>query len=63
MDYTLLDHGDGTTAFDGAEILQDRVQLDNQLLIDYIINDLGGTIGSEYADPTGDGRIVFVGAE
>jgi len=62
-DYVLLSSGDGHTAFSGAALLQDRVKLDNQLLIDYIVNTLGGTVGSEYADPYGQGRIVITGGE
>ncbi|MBQ3482006.1 MAG: bifunctional metallophosphatase/5'-nucleotidase [Oscillospiraceae bacterium] len=59
-DYMLLNNGDGYTAFDGATLLQDRVKLDNQVLIDYIVEDLGGVIGEEYEDLTGDGRIVII---
>ena len=58
--YTMLEHGDGQTAFDGANILQEGSQLDNQLLIDYIINALGGRIGADYADPYGQGRINII---
>ena len=58
-DYMLLNNGDGYTAFDGAPLLQDRVKLDNQVLIDYITENLGGVIGDEYADPFGEGRIVI----
>ena len=60
-DYLLLDHGDGQTAFDGAKLLQDCVKLDNQVLIDYIAEALGGAIGAQYADPYGDGRITIIG--
>ena len=59
-DYYILDHGDGYTAFDGAEVLQDQFKLDSQLLVDYIVDDLGGVIGAEYADPYGQGRIVVI---
>ncbi|MBR4579333.1 MAG: bifunctional metallophosphatase/5'-nucleotidase [Oscillospiraceae bacterium] len=59
-DYMLLNNGDGYTMFDGAPLLQDRVKLDNQVLIDYITETLGGVIGEEYEDLTGDGRIVIV---
>jgi len=59
--YILLEHGDGYTAFDGAEVLQDRVKLDNQLLIEYIEENLGGEIGEAYADPYGQGRITIIG--
>ncbi len=57
-DYMLLEHGDGFTMFDGAPLLQDFVKLDNQLLIDFIVDNLGGVIGEEYADPYGQGRIT-----
>ena len=55
--YMLLENGDGYTMFDGAEVLQDSVKLDNQVLIDYIVDSLNGVIGEEYADPYGQGRI------
>lgn len=58
--YMLLDHGDGYTMFDGAPLLQDSVKLDNQVLIDYITGTLGGVIGPEYEELTGQGRIVIV---
>ena len=58
--YMLLEHGDGYTMFDGARILQNSVKLDNQVLIDYITESLGGVIGPEYEEPTGQGRIVIV---
>ena len=61
LDYLLLNHGDGHTAFDGADLLQNRVKLDNQVLIDYIADSLGGNIGMQYADPCGDGRIIILG--
>ncbi len=59
INYTLLEHGDGYTVFDGAALLQDSVRLDNQLLIDYITETLNGVIGAGYEDPYGSGRIVF----
>lgn len=55
--YMLLKNGDGYTMFDGAPLLQDRVKLDNQLLIDYITGTLGGVIGEGYENPYGQGRI------
>ena len=57
--YMLLNHGDGYTMFDGAPLLQDSVKLANQVLIDYITENLGGVIGEEYEDLTGQGRIVI----
>ena len=59
-DYMLLDAGDGYTMFAGAPLLQDRVKLDNQVLIDYITENLGGVIGPEYENLTGEGRIIIV---
>ena len=63
IDYILLEDGDGQTAFDGAKLVQDRVKLDNQVLIDYITGTLGGEVSDAYADPTGQGRIVIVEKE
>ena len=59
-DYMLLNQGDGYSMFAGAKLLQDRVKLDNQVLIDYIVDVLGGSVGEEYDDPYGQGRIVIV---
>ena len=59
-DYQLRQQGDGYTAYDGAPVLQDNVKLDNQVLIDYIEDTLGGNVGGEYADPYGEGRITVL---
>ncbi len=59
-DFLLLGDGDGNTAFRGAKVLSDSIKLDNQVLIDYIEETLGGTIGDEYSDPYGQGRIVII---
>ena len=56
-------NGGGYTAFDGATVLQDSVKLDNQVLMDYIIDTLGGVISEDYADPYGQGRIVILEKE
>ena len=63
VDYQLLNNGDGYTMYDGAPVLQKSVKLDNQVLIDYITETLGGTIGAGYEDPYGQGRIVSVTPE
>ena len=42
--------------------LQDSVMIDNQVLINYIVNVLGGTVGEEYSDPYGQGRITIIEA-
>ena len=59
-DYQLRQQGDGYTAYDGAPVLQDNVKLDNQVLIDYIVDTLGGEVGGDYADPYGQGRITVL---
>ncbi len=58
--YMLLDKGDGYSMFEGATLLQNCVKLDNQVLIDYITESLGGVVGEEYEDPFGEGRSVIV---
>ena len=62
-DYVVINNGDGLTAFDGAERLDDGGLLEHDVLIDYIQEDLGGTIGEEYSDPTGEDRIIIVEEE
>ncbi|MCR5829013.1 MAG: bifunctional metallophosphatase/5'-nucleotidase [Lachnospiraceae bacterium] len=58
--YMLKNSGDGYTMFGDCELLLDEVMIDNQALINYITGTLGGEIGSEYADPYGDGRILAI---
>lgn len=58
--YTMVEHGDGHTAFDGEDILWVSEKQDSEILIDYIRNELGGVIGEGYEDPYGQGRIVAV---
>ena len=60
LDYQLLNHGDGYTMFDGCKVLQESVKQDNQVLIDYITQSLGGVVGKGYENPYGQGRIVSV---
>ncbi len=60
IDYMIQSFGDGHTAFKGCKVIQTGSQLDNQLLIDYIVDTLGGRIGTGYADPYGDGRITII---
>ena len=62
-DYVVINNGDGLTAFDGAERLDDGGLLEHDVIIDYIQEDLGGTIGEEYSDPTGEDRIIIVEEE
>ena len=63
VDYQLLNNGDGYTMYDGAKVVQNAVKLDNQVLIDYITNTLGGSVGAGYENPYGQGRIVSVNPE
>ncbi len=58
-DYVLLGNGDGLTVFDGDEMPGEELGLDNQILISYITETLGGEIGGDYTDPYGQGRIVI----
>ena len=59
IDYILVNNGDGQTAFNGATLLKDQVISDTQMLIDYIVDTLGGGVGAGYEDPYGQGRIVI----
>lgn len=52
-DYMLLNGGDGMVMFKGAEVIKDRVMPDNEVLIQYIVNELSGVVGSDYAEPQG----------
>ena len=58
--YMLKSGGDGMVMFKGDPILQDEVLIDNQVLINYIVDTLGGVVGEDYADPYGQGRITII---
>ena len=58
--YMLKSGGDGLNMFQGDVLLQDEVLIDNQVLINYIVDTLGGVVGEEYADPYGQGRITII---
>ena len=62
-DYVLLSGEDGNAALADAKLLKTDGKLDVQLLVDYIIDDLHGVIGQEYADLNGQGRIILVDTE
>ena len=52
--YYLKEGGDGFTMFLGCKLLQDGGILDNELLIRYIVDTLGGVITAEqYGEPAG----------
>ncbi|HIR39277.1 MAG TPA: bifunctional metallophosphatase/5'-nucleotidase [Candidatus Coproplasma stercoripullorum] len=54
--YMLKQGGDGYTMFGGCNILLDETLIDNQVLINYINDYLGGVIGSQYSAT--EGRIT-----
>ncbi|MDD3334546.1 MAG: bifunctional UDP-sugar hydrolase/5'-nucleotidase [Eubacteriales bacterium] len=58
--YMLKSGGDGLNMFINDPIVLDEVMLDNQTLIKYITEVLGGVVGAEYSDIYGQGRIVAV---
>lgn len=55
--YMLMDGGDGINMFRDNEVVVQPVLLDNQILISYIQDHLKGTVGKEYSDPYGQGRV------
>jgi 2',3'-cyclic-nucleotide 2'-phosphodiesterase (5'-nucleotidase family) len=63
--YTLASHnylikngGDGYAKFADNKLLLDETMIDNQVLITYIVDKLGGVVGSEYENLNGQGRIA-----
>lgn len=58
-DYFIKNCGGGMNMFLDDKLLQDCTMLDNQVLINYIVDYLDGTVGEEYANPYGQGRITF----
>lgn len=59
-DYKLKNMGDGYSMFADNVFLQESVMIDNQVLINYIVDVLGGNVDDTYADPYGQGRITIV---
>ncbi len=53
INYILQNGGDGFTMFAGSKILPIASMLDTQVLTNYILNNLKGVVGSEYAAPQG----------
>lgn len=56
--YMLKDSGDGINMFADNKLLQDSVMLDNEVLINYIKDNLGGVVPASYAQP--QGRITII---
>lgn len=59
--YELKEMGDGYSMFADNNFLMDSVMVDNQVLINYIIDGLGGVVSEDYTDPYGQGRITIIG--
>ena len=61
--YMLLDFGDGYNMFEGSTVVLQSVAIDNQVLIDYITDELGGNVSADsiYSDPYGEDRIKIFG--
>lgn len=59
-DYYFVSFGGGMTMFKDCNMVAKEIALDNQALIDYITGELGGTVGGEYSDLRGSGRIAVV---
>lgn len=57
-DYTYESCGDGFTMFKDCTAVKKSFSLDCQVLVDYLVDELGGVIGEEYAEPYGDERIT-----
>jgi len=55
--YMLKNGGDGINMFMNNTILQNEVLIDNQVLINYIVDNLGGLVGEQYVSLYGAGRI------
>ena len=58
--YMLKQGGDGFNMFQDDTLILDSVMIDNQVLINYIVEVLGGVVGEDYADPYGQGRITVI---
>lgn len=58
--YMLKSGGDGINMFQDNKLLQDEVKIDNQVLIDYIVDSLGGNVGEQYKNLAGEGRITVI---
>ena len=58
--FLLKSGGDGTNCFIHDPVLLDEIKPDFETVLDYIVDTLGGSVGEEYADIWGQGRIVIV---
>lgn len=60
IDYFLNGEGDGYTMFVGCNVLHIGDLLDHEVVINYIADVLGSTVGSPYLDPNGEGRVTSI---
>lgn len=60
ISYVLKLDGDGQSAFKNCKILNDEIELDSQVLINYIKEKLNGNIENMYEDAYGEGRIIII---
>lgn len=58
--YTLRLQGDGCSMFDGCTVLKDNTKNDNEVITDYLLDVLGGTVDELYENPAGQGRITVI---
>ena len=58
--YILKSGGGGTNMFMTDPIILDEIKFDYETVIDYIVETLGGTVGMEYSNIWGDGRINII---
>ncbi len=58
--YTLRLQGDGCSMFDGCTVLKDNTKTDNEVITEYLLDVLGGTVDEIYKDPAGQGRITII---
>ncbi len=57
LSYTMKSCGDGFTMFKDNKYTKDEIVVDNQVLVDYLKNNLKGVVSSDYKNPAGQGRI------
>ena len=55
--YILLNAGDGNTMLKDGEVVPNKKYLDYEIVIDYIVNELHGTLATKYTDI--EGRITI----
>lgn len=58
--FLLMEGGDGMVMLADGELVASEIALDNQVLISFIRDTLGGIVGEAYADPYGQGRITIL---